>query len=117
MKRLLIRIVLAISFLFIGARLQTSLASGGCHYPPAFKKADSPTTGKEQERIKAVEVEEDEESESFHQYLSLYTDFTDYYTAIIPACTYLLERYSLPFCEHFSYASLEKYLLHLVIRI
>lgn len=117
MRRRLIRILLAVSFIFFGARLQSAWGSLTCHPSAAFKKADAPNTHKDLDRIKAVEIDEDDETECTRQFESGAPDIADFYTAITPAHPHHPQQNSLPFCEHFSYASAEKYILHLVIRI
>jgi hypothetical protein len=117
MKRRLIRILLAVSFIFFGARLQSAWGSLPCHPNAAFKKADVPNTHKDLDRIKAVEIDEDDETECTRHFTSCTPDFAAIYTSIDPSFPHHFQQNNLPFCEHLSYASEEKYILHLVIRI
>ena len=84
---------------------------------PSFESIASPNAKKKYERIKAVEIEEDDESEPFRKPL----ESNNYSTTFLyeQAPIYILSSLEnrLPFCEHFSYVSNYKFIIHRVIRV
>jgi len=80
--------------------------------------APSPKTKKGREKIKAIEIEEeDEESALFRKYLETGNTLIAFLNAQAPTSVYQYFEGTLPFCEHFSYFSCYKFIIHLVIRI
>ncbi len=67
--------------------------------------------------MKAVEVEDDDESEPYRKLL----DSNNYSNTFLyeQAPVYILSSLEnrLPFCEHFSYVSNYKFIIHRVIRV
>lgn len=83
-----------------------------------ISKLPAPKTKKGTEKIKAIEIEEeDEESALFRKYVLNGTPLIGYLTTFDPSPVYQYFKGSLPFCEHFSYISSYKFIIHLVIRI
>lgn len=138
MTRLLIRYLLSLFFLFWGGyahlhhhrccygsnkiyqgSVQVGLSSSS-NRRICFSKAPPASNGPRiyYSRIKAtiVEEEEDEETESSrnHSNTSYYTGF--FYAQSMGAIDHQLNG-RLPFCEHFSYSSSSKFILHRVIRV
>lgn len=82
-----------------------------------FTSPQPPDAREASEKVKAVEIQEDEDAQSFrkqHLYCkflitSIFTHLT-WHTAIYP-------EPALPLCRHFSHASPDKYIVQRVIRI
>ncbi len=71
--------------------------------------------GKISNRIKATEVEEEEEALSFKRHSETVNFCITFFDMEVSAGN--KEQPQLPFCEHFSYASSDKFIVHRVIRI
>lgn len=83
-----------------------------------ISKSPAPKTKKGREKIKAIEIEEeDEESALFRKYLETGSPLIAFLNGFDPSSVYQYFKGSLPFCEHFSYISSFKFIIHLVIRI
>lgn len=80
-------------------------------------KAAVPSTEKRSEKIKAVEIEDDDESVPLKKYADTGNCNITFLNALAPSyiCYYLKDR--LPFCEHFSYCSSDKFIINRVIRV
>jgi hypothetical protein len=81
-------------------------------------KAPAPKTRKGREKIKAIEIEEEtEESGLCKKYLETGNTLIAFLNTQELSPVYQYFKGSLPFCEHFSYFSSYKFIIHLVIRI
>ena len=88
------------------------------HDKAQISKAPSPKTKKGREKTKAIEIEEDdEESALFRKYLETGNTFIAFLNTRGLTSVYQYFEGPLPFCEHFSYFSSYKFIIHLVIRI
>lgn len=74
-----------------------------------------PPSGAKKEKMKATEVEDEEESLSGRKHLQL----SNYYhlDPLEPAVYFNYLKHPLPFCIHFSYSSSDKFIMHRVIRV
>lgn len=77
--------------------------------------SNTPASGPRKEKTKATEVEDEEESLSGRKHLEISNYY--HFDPLEPAsyCNYL--KNPLPFCNHFSYLSSEKFIVHRVIRV
>jgi hypothetical protein len=135
MMRLLTRFLLSLCFLWLGGYVLT--CHSGIGYPLKqvierpihnnytsleYRKAQiiktpSRSTDKGAEKTKAIEIEEDEdESVLFKKYLETGNFQTAFLNTQGPE-NFLLCLNPLPSCEHFSYSSSDKFIIHRVIRI
>ncbi len=71
------------------------------------------------DKIKATEIEDEDESESFHcrKLLEVTNDCTASYYAQASGYVQRYLQNRLPFCRHFSYSSSYKFIVHRAIRI
>ncbi|PWV49091.1 hypothetical protein C7475_106337 [Chitinophaga sp. S165] len=76
--------------------------------------SNAPSSGKKKEKIKATEVEE-EESFSARKHLQISHYFC--LSPQEPPSNYSYLKNPLPFCNHFSYSSSDKFIVHRVIRV
>lgn len=76
--------------------------------------SNAPSSGKKKEKIKATEVEE-EESFSARKHLQISHYFC--LSSQEPTSNYSYLKNPLPFCNHFSYSSSDKFIVHRVIRV
>lgn len=86
--------------------------------PPQNDQAllsNAPSSGAKKEKIKATEVEDEEESFSGRKHLLISTYFL--FNPQEPASYYSYLKNPLPFCNHFSYSSSYKFIIHRVIRV
>jgi hypothetical protein len=136
--RLLIRLILPLCFLLLGRFAYTYETAAYCSLQNVFESSvqanlfagqftrgliysDAPTnTRNEYDHIKALEIgEEDDDDESEFSKKSSKNDNSciSFYNAGEPGsiCRYFNNR--LPFCEHLSWSSSNKFLIHRVIRI
>ncbi|MEX6686298.1 hypothetical protein QTN47_02265 [Danxiaibacter flavus] len=77
----------------------------------------SPNAKKMYERIKAIEIEDDDESEPLRKLLDNNYYSNTFLLAHIQSHILSSLENPLPFCEHFSYVSSYKFIIHRVIRI
>lgn len=130
--RMLIRFLLLVCFLSLGGYVQacpTCLyhatekvchraaneihCSGSRSEEEQLSRTPLPGTRKADHKIKAVEIQEDDESDSNKKNQGAeYTSFSSYSGDIHQ---HLTSR--LPFCKHFSYSSAQKFIINRVIRI
>ncbi|KAA2241318.1 hypothetical protein F0L74_15550 [Chitinophaga agrisoli] len=73
--------------------------------------------GKLSNKPKATEVEEDDETAPFRRYLECGSYCIGFYFAQEIGSSYSHVETHLPSCEHFSYYSSDKFIVHRVIRI
>jgi hypothetical protein len=76
--------------------------------------SNAPSSGAKKEKIKATEVEE-EESFSARKHLQISHYFC--LSSQEPTSDYSYLKNPLPFCNHFSYSSSDKFIVHRVIRV
>ena len=76
--------------------------------------SNAPSSGAKKEKIKATEVEE-EESFSARKHLQISHYFC--LSSQEPTSNYSYLKNPLPFCNHFSYSSSDKFIVHRVIRV
>jgi hypothetical protein len=76
--------------------------------------SNAPASGKKKEKIKATEVEE-EESVSARKHLQISHYFC--LSSQQPTSKHSYLKNPLPFCNHFSYSSSDKFIVHRVIRV
>jgi hypothetical protein len=77
--------------------------------------SSAPSSGAKKEKIKATEVKDEEESSSGRKHLQISHYYLLYPQS--PASYYSYHKHPLPFCNHFSYYSSDKFIVHRVIRI
>jgi hypothetical protein len=84
---------------------------------PIFRAASS-STGKLHDKVKAVEIEDDDESMPFRKYTeTVQYGITFFYTQVPGYDTHQHYNNRLPFCDHFSRSSSHKFIVNRVIRI
>lgn len=76
-----------------------------------------PGARKAGDKIKAIEIQEDEESGSSRKYSESRNACIAFYAALNNSDIPCYFKSCLPFCEHFSYSSSYKFIIHRVIRI
>jgi hypothetical protein len=95
----------------------TQTASYKKHHTRVSVKAAHPVKKKESES-KGEEMEDEEELTSSSKKHFEFSNFcVAFFYTFTPGFTSLIQFDRLPFCEHFSYSSSFKYLLHCVFRI
>lgn len=78
----------------------------------------APTDAREaSEKLKAVEIQEDEDSQTFRKQQLFARLLVVAFFADANRLAAIFPQPELPFCPHFSYASPEKFIVHRVIRI
>lgn len=77
--------------------------------------SNAPSSGAKKEKIRATEVKDEEESVSGRKHLQISHYYFLYPQS--PASYYSYHKNPLPFCNHFSYYSSYKFIVHRVIRI
>lgn len=82
-----------------------------------IRKATSSNTGKVIDRIKAEEVEDEDESFSLRKHADISSYFIGFFYAHVLGYFLCCKQKRLPFCEHFSYTASNKCILNCVIRI
>ncbi|PSL32223.1 hypothetical protein [Chitinophaga ginsengisoli] len=76
---------------------------------------NKPASGAKKEKIKATEVEDEEESLSGRKHLEISHYY--HFDPLEPAVYYNYLKNPLPFCNHFSYLFSDKFIVHRVIRV
>jgi hypothetical protein len=82
-----------------------------------ISKDHSSNTKKLNDKIKAVEIEDDDDPVSFKKYSEVNNFCIDFFYVQKPAYVYRYNNSRLPFCEHFSRSSCDKFIINRVIRI
>jgi len=77
--------------------------------------SNKPASGARKEKIKATEVEDEEESLSSRKHLEISNYY--HFDPLEPAAYYSYLKNPLPFCNHFSYLFSDKFIVHRVIRV
>ncbi|MFT3827084.1 MAG: hypothetical protein QM731_24375 [Chitinophagaceae bacterium] len=78
---------------------------------------NSSSTKKDYERTKAVEIEDDDDTESFKHYSTATHHYLTFFYSQAYAQIFHSFNNRLPFCEHFSYSSTSRFIMNRVIRI
>ncbi len=135
MWRFVVKVVISFYFLFLGvfahpAQHLTHHLTGKVFQSPlsehfsalandegAIRRAGHPWTRNGRNKAKAIVVEEDDETVSFKRYAETGHTNIAFYGALSYSsiCYYFKDR--LPFCEHFSYYSADKFIVQRVIRV
>ena len=128
MTRFLIRFLLALSLPFLGGCTHAGLhhywhagAGAGVNENPGpdqmalVTRTPPPATRKGYDRIKAVEIEEDEDLDHKHQETG--SNYLPCFYTTSPVYTPHYNSVRLPLCEHTSYLSSSRYLFLCVIRV
>ena len=144
MMKLLLKFLLPFCFLFLGRYVYTS-QTRVCHLPnytlesalvtaatPSITSPDniakhhkpgviyrtpSSNTKKLGDRIKATEIEDDDDLESFKKQAAAGSYCTTFFYALAPEKTHHYLSKRLPLCEHFSYFSSSCFIINCVFRI
>ncbi|WP_298741492.1 hypothetical protein [uncultured Chitinophaga sp.] len=136
MMRVLIKLLLSICVLLLGGYALSCHNTTGYYPKKVFDKSPHihytcsryeeaqvsktppPKTKKGREKIKAIEIEEEDEDPTlFRKYSETGNTLIAFINTHIPTSVYPSFEGALPFCEHFSYFSSYKFIIHLVIRI
>lgn len=80
-------------------------------------EAGAPGSRKISDRLKATEIEDDDDTLSLRKYAEISPYFIAYLHAYVLNFFHCCKQKRLPFCEHFSYAASGKCILYRVIRI
>lgn len=78
---------------------------------------DAPGARKARDKVKAIEIQEDEDPGSSRKDPAARKPRIIFYIAPVDSYTTCGAESQLPFCEHFSYAASPKFIMHRVIRI
>jgi len=116
--KLFIRYLLAFCFLLLGGYVLTChnrICSAVRNDRGQIRKTTS-SSHKIGHSIKATENEDDDESSSSRKYART-TCYSITFFRQTPGSVYHDPENRLPFCEHFSYSSSDKFIVHRVIRI
>lgn len=134
MMRFLVRFILSLCFLLWGANARTNQCDTGYSSEKNFEasvranisavqndhvkisRPTSPFTEKEREKIKATVEEDDDETESFKKHAKTGNSCISFFDARAPGYTHHNNN-RLPLCDHCSWSSSDKCILHCVIRI
>ncbi|WP_153798099.1 hypothetical protein [Foetidibacter luteolus] len=134
MLKLLTRLLLFLSFLLLGGHTHAHHDSVNCSHrkiveSPAqaglsysnnrelLSKAGAPGKRHEYDIVKAEEIEDDDDSESYRKFTETGKSYFQYYYARPPGCTADSFHNPLPSREHLSYLSPDKFIIHRSIRI
>jgi len=135
MMRLLIRLIFSLCFLCLGGyaythQFRVAYSSNNIFEATAqnyiaslqndkvvISKDHSPNTRKLNDKIKAVEIEDDDDPVSFKKYSEAGNYCIDFF--YLPKPVYVYRNYNsrLPFCNYFSWSSCDKFIVNRVIRI
>ena len=133
--RLLIRFIFSVCFLLIGGYAYTHQFHLGYSSNNIFQataqnyiaslqndkvvisKDHSSNTRKHNDKIKAVEIEDDDDPVSFKKYSETSNFCIDFFYVQKPAYVCQRNNNRLPFCKHFSRSSCDKFIINRVIRI
>jgi len=135
MMRLLIRFIFSLCFLCLGGyaythQFRVTYSSNNIFEASAqtyitslqndkvvISKDHSSNTRKLNDKVKAVEIDDDDDPVSFKKYSEAGNYCIDFFYLPKPVYVYRNNNSRLPFCNHFSGSSCDKFIVNRVIRI